>query len=88
MTVKVEPAGRTRSRAKAIDYMCNFAMSYSHIEEIAVEDATTPDDAELIVERLSAKVPRERIYRSKPSSVIGTHTGPGLLVVAVLGDKG
>ena len=83
----IEPAGRTRSRARAIDYICNFAMNYPHIEEMAVEDATTPGDAELIVERLSSKFPRERIYRSKPSSVIGTHTGPGLLVVAVLGDK-
>ena len=84
----VEPAGRTRSRAKAIDHLYNFAMSFSHIEEIAVEDATTPNDADKLVERLSSKFPRERIYRSKASPVIGTHTGPGLLVVAVLGDRG
>ncbi len=84
----VEPAGRTRSRAKAIDYLYNFAMSYSHIEEIAVEDAACPDDAELLVERLSPKFPKERIYRSRTTPVIGTHTGPGLLLVAILGDKG
>lgn len=62
-------------------------MSYSHIEEIAIEEATTPDEAEMIAERLSAKFPKERIYRSKPSPVIGAHTGPGFLLVAVLGDK-
>jgi len=83
----VEPVGRTRSRAKAIDRLCEFAMSYSHIEEIAIEEATTPDEAEMIAERLSAKFPKERIYRSKPSPVIGAHTGPGFLLVAVLGDK-
>jgi DegV family protein with EDD domain len=83
----VEPAGRTRSRAKAIDRLCEFAMSYSHIEEIAIEEATTPNDADRIAERLSAKFPKERIYRSKPSPVIGAHTGPGFLLVAVLGDK-
>ena len=83
----VEPAGRTRSRAKAIDRLCEFAMSYSHIEEMAIEEATTPDEAERIAERLSAKFPKERIYRSKPSPVIGAHTGPGFLLVAVLGDK-
>jgi DegV family protein with EDD domain len=83
----VEPAGRTRSRAKAIDRLCEFAMSYSHIEEIAIEEATTPNEAERIAERLSAKFPKERIYRSKPSPVIGAHTGPGFLLVAVLGDK-
>ena len=83
----IEPAGRTRSRAKAIELMCNFVRGYSHIEELAVEDATTPADTDLIIEKLSSKFPREHIYRSRPSAVIGTHTGPGLLVVAVLGDK-
>ncbi len=83
----VEPAGRTRSRAKAIDHLYNFAMSFSHIEELAVEDAACPDDAELLVERLGSKFPRERIYRSKTTPVIGTHTGPGLLLVAILGDR-
>ncbi len=83
----VEPAGRTRSRTKAIDYLYNFAASYSHIEEMAVEDTACPDEAELLVERLGSKFPKERIYRSKMTPVIGTHTGPGLLLVAVLGDR-
>jgi DegV family protein with EDD domain len=83
----IEPAGRTRSRAKAIDRLCEFAMSYSHIEEIAIEEATTPDEAERIAERLSVKFPKERIYRSKPSPVIGAHTGPGFLLLAILGDR-
>jgi len=83
----VEPAGRTRSRAKAIDYLYNFAKSYSYIEGMAVEDAACPDDAELLVERLSCKFPKDRIYRSKTTPAIGTHTGPGLLLVAILGDR-
>jgi len=83
----VEPAGRTRSRAKAIDYLYDFATSYSHIEEMAVEDAACPDDAEILVERLGSIFPRERIYRSRSTPVIGTHTGPGLLLVSVMGDK-
>jgi len=84
----VEPAGRTRSRTKAIDRLYDFVMSYSHIEEIAVEDAACPDDAELLVEHLSSNFPRERIHRSRTTPVIGTHTGPGLLLVAVMGNKG
>jgi len=83
----VEPAGRTRSRAKAIDFLYNFAMRYSHIEEMAVEDAACPDDAELLIERISPKFPKERIYRSRTTPVIGTHTGPGLLLIAILGDR-
>jgi len=83
----VEPAGRTRSRAKAINRLYNFAASYSHIEEMAVEDTACPDEAEALAERLGAIFPRERIYRSKMTPAIGTHTGPGLLLVAVSGDK-
>ncbi len=82
-----EAIARTRCRAKAIDYLCNFAMSFSHIEEMAVEDATTPDEAEILAERLSTKFPRERIYRAKVSPVVGTHVGPHVLGVSVLGDR-
>ena len=83
----VEPAGRTRSRAKAIDFLYDFVASFPHVEEIAVEDADCPDDGDLLVERLSSLCPDNSIYRSKTTPVIGTHTGPGLLLVAVMGDK-
>jgi len=82
-----EPVGRARSRAKAIERLYSFVMSYSYIEEMAVEDAACPDEAEALVKRLSAKFPKERIYRSRVTPAIGTHTGPGVLMVAVLGDK-
>jgi DegV family protein with EDD domain len=83
----VEPVGRTRSRAKAIERLYQFALSYSHIEEMAVEDTACPDEAEALVQRLSTRFPKERIYRSKMTPAIGVHTGPGLLLVAILGDK-
>ncbi len=84
----VEPAGRTRSRTKAIDRLYDFATQYVTIEEMAVGDTACPEDAEALVERLGAIFPGERIYRSKMTPVIGTHTGPGLLLVAILGDRG
>lgn len=83
----VKPAGRARSREKAIDMLYKFAAGYSHIEEMAVEEAACPEDADFLVKRLGAIFPEERIYRSRTTPVIGTHTGPGLLLVAVLGDK-
>jgi DegV family protein with EDD domain len=83
----VEPAGRARSRSKAIDALYDFAASYSHIEGLAVEGAACPQDVERMVERLGAIFPKEKILRSRTTPVIGTHTGPGLLLVAVLGDK-
>jgi DegV family protein with EDD domain len=83
----VEPAGRTRSRAKAIDRLYDFAAHYTHIEEMAVGDTACPEDAEALVERLGAIFPPGRVYRSKMTPAIGVHTGPGLLLVAVLGDR-
>jgi len=83
----VEPVGRSRSRAKAIERLYQFALSYSHIEEMAVEDTACPDEAEALVQRLSTRFPKERTYRSKMTPAIGAHTGPGLLLVAILGDK-
>jgi DegV family protein with EDD domain len=84
---EVFPFARERSRTKAIDHLYNFAVSYSHVEEIAVEYATTVDEAEILVQHLRSRFPKQRIYLSRASPVIGTHTGPGLLVVSLLGDK-
>lgn len=84
---EVAPIGRERSRAKALESLFNFASSYSKIDEIAVEYATAVDEAEMLIERLGTIFPRERIFRSKATPVIGTHTGPGLLVLSVMGDK-
>ncbi|MFC2035758.1 DegV family protein [Chloroflexota bacterium] len=83
----VEPVARTHSRAGAIKYLGNFALSYSYIEEMAVEYATTLEDVEVLIDRLSSKFPKHRIYRTRASPVIGTHTGPGLLVISILGDR-
>jgi DegV family protein with EDD domain len=83
----VEPGGRTRSRAKAIERLYEFADGYSRIEKMVVGHADCPDEAEALFKRLSSKFPGVHIYRSKMTPVIGTYTGPGLLLVAVLGDK-
>jgi DegV family protein with EDD domain len=84
---EVFPFGREHSRAKALDHLYNFAIRYRNIEKLAVEYATALDDANELLERLSTRFPKEHILRSRVSPVIGTHTGPGLIVVSVLGDR-
>ncbi len=87
LTVKdgeMAPLTRVRSRNAGMDYMHNFVAGFAHIEELAVEHATTPDEADRLIERLSPLFPKERIYRSTISPVIGTYAGPGALVVTVL----
>jgi len=84
---EVHPLARERSRAKAIDYLYNFATSLGNVEGLAVEYATDLDEANRLVQRLHSKYPRVSIYLSRTSPVIGTHTGPGLIIVSVLGDR-
>ena len=91
LTVKegeVSPVTRVRSRAAGMDYLYNFVAGFSKIEELAVEHATTPDDADELVERLGSLFPKERIYRSTVSPVIGTYVGPHVLAVTVLEAEG
>jgi len=78
------PVARPRNRAQARDFLVNFVKGFSHIEAIVIEDATTPDELEMLAERLKDMVPPERLYRSKVGPVIGTHVGPHVLGVSVL----
>ena len=81
------PFAREHSRAKAIDYLYDFAADYSRVEGIAVEDATTPTEANELAQRLKFRFPKAHIYRAKVSPAVGAHVGPRVLGVAVLGDR-
>jgi len=91
LTVKdgeMAPLTRVRSRAAGMDYIYNFVASFSHIEGLAVEHSTTPDEADKLVERLSSVLSKERIFRSTISPVVGTYAGPGAMAVTVLEAEG
>jgi DegV family protein with EDD domain len=84
---EVFPYARERSRAKAIDQLYNFAASFGNVEGLAVEYAIDLDEADMLVQRLRSRYPQVPIYLSRASPVIGTHTGPGLILVSALGDR-
>jgi len=86
---EVAPLTRARSRAAGMDYLYNFVAGFPRIEELAVEHATTPDEADRLIERLGSLFPKEQIYKSTVSPVIGTYVGPHVLSVSVLeAEKG
>jgi DegV family protein with EDD domain len=84
---EVHPYARERSRARAIDCLFNFAAGFDDLEGIAVEYATDLNEANRLVARLRARCPQVPIYLSHASPVIGTHTGPGLILVSALGRQ-
>jgi len=81
---EVSPLTRVRSRTAGLDYLYNFVAGFPKIEGLAVEYATTPDDAEQLAKRLGALYPTDRIIRATVSPVIGTYVGPHVLSVSVL----
>ena len=81
---EMAPLTRVRSLNAGLDYLYNVAASASKIEGLAVEHATTIGDADKLVERLGAIFPKENIYRSVISPVIGTYSGPNALALTVL----
>ena len=54
------------------------------VRGLAVEHATTPDEAAALVERLGKLYPKEQILVANVSPVIGTYAGPNAFAVTVL----
>jgi DegV family protein with EDD domain len=81
---ETSPYGRARSRAQAMDFLVNFVKGFPEIEGLVIEDATTPDELEMLAERIGNIFPKERTYQAKVSPVVGTHVGPHVLAVSVL----
>jgi DegV family protein with EDD domain len=84
---EVYPFSREHSRVKAVDYLYKFAAGYSHVDGLAVEDATTPEEAERLAQRMGSRLTDINIIRSKVSAVPGCHVGPHVLAVAVMGER-
>ena len=80
----MSPLTRKRSLTAGMNYLYDFVTGFSEIEEMAVEHTTAPDEADKLVERLGAIFPKERIYRSTVSPVLGVHGGPGAIALTVL----
>ena len=84
---EVFPHAKKRSRAQALDYLCDYAASYEKVNGLAVEYAVDYQEAKKLFQRLQSRFPGIPVYLTRASPVIGTHTGPGLIAVSVFGKK-
>jgi DegV family protein with EDD domain len=66
----VHPLTRLRSMSAGADYLYNFVTGFPKIAEVAVEHATTPDEANALTTRLGKVYTKERIFRSTVSPVL------------------
>ena len=81
---EMAPVTRLRSKAAGMDYLYNVAGGAGSLEGLAVEHATTPDEADRLVERLGDLYPKEQIVKAVISPVLGVHGGPGAMAITVL----
>jgi DegV family protein with EDD domain len=78
------PAARVRSRAKATEWLFEFASKFSKVKALAVEYGTNVAEAKAFAKRMASVFPKASIYISNVSPVVGTHTGPNPLSLTVL----
>jgi len=86
---EVAPVTRVRSKKAGMDHLYKLVAGYgNNIEALAVEHATTPEDADRFVDMLADIYPRDQIIRSTVSPVLGTYMGPNVVGVFVLEGPG
>ena len=81
---EVHPVERVRSRARAIQHLCDFVQSFPHISDMAIMHSATPEEAEALADRLDPVFPKNRVHIASFGPVMGTYTGPGALGIALL----
>lgn len=82
---EMAPAGQVRTRAKGIDVLCNFVNKVIDIQDLAVVYSTTPDEAQILADRIGAMFDKDRIRLARLGPTLGVHAGPGALIVALRG---
>jgi len=83
---KIEPFGKVRTKRKAVARLLDIVeekVAGQPIGMIGVTHALVPDEAETLAEKLRQRLGCSECHVSQTGPVIGTHTGPGLLGVAV-----
>ena len=78
------PLTRVRTRPKALEALLRICLADDEIEDAAVVHATTPDDAQALVEEVARRRPGLKAHVGQFGPVIGVHGGPGMLGLAVI----
>ena len=84
LTVKdgeLVPVGQVRTRSVGIQRLFDFTKNTVDIQDLAILHSTTPDEAQILAERIGAIFPRERITLARVGPGLGVHAGPGVLAI-------
>jgi DegV family protein with EDD domain len=81
---EIVPVGRARTRQRAIEELLRLASERRPFVQAMAVHATTPDDLDYVVQRLRGMVTDAPVTTGRITPVIGVHSGPGLLGLAVV----
>jgi len=81
---EIVPIARPRGRTKALDFLVNWVDQIPKIEGLVAEHISTPDELNIMVDRLGKAFPCERILMAEASPVIAVHAGPHVVALSVL----
>ncbi len=81
---EVHGVEQVRTRAKALQRLCDFVAGFPHISDMAIMHSTTPQEAEALANRLDPFFPKSHVHIAQFGPVIGTYTGPGALGIALI----
>jgi len=76
-------AGLVRTFSRGIERLYQFAAKKSSIKEMVISHSAIPEIAEQFKTLLGNLFPEDRIMVLKLGAALGTHGGPGVLLVAV-----
>lgn len=76
------PVSQVRSRAKGKEKLLEFVESTKDLEELCVIHATTEPEARELAASIKA-IPPSKITVARLGPVVGNHTGPGVLAIAI-----
>ena len=76
-------AGLVHTYQQGIDRLYNYVESSIAIQEVAIAYSTVPEKAAGLKTRLSTILPDEKIYITQLGAGLGSHSGPGALMLAL-----
>ena len=84
---EMAPASQARTRAKGIGMLYDYVNTVTDIQDLSVVYSTTPDEAQVLADRIGAKFDRSQIKLARLGPALGVHAGPGALAVALRGKR-
>jgi len=75
------PAGQVRTRSKGIQRLFEVVKNAKGIQDLSIVYSTTPDEAQILTERVGSVFPKEQIILARVGPALGVHAGPGALAI-------